>query len=333
MSKGTVFKNGRVYWIQYYAAGRRYRENSETANKEQAQALLRKRLQEIWEGTFFPETRQRKELTLGDLLEFWLTERSSKKSIGDDKRRLGVFVDRFGAQRMLSTITADDIATWRKELGVDLSVATVNRHLATVKAALNLAEERGHKHRNPMRGNRLARENNARNRVCSPEEYVRLRDAANPELRFAIVLANWTGMRLGEIVKLRRDRIDKQQGMLRLTADQTKEVATKTVPLPKEVLDELDALPVRLDGLLVGTTSGNFSHMFGRLCEELQIDDLHFHDLRHTALSRMADAGVDIMTMAAISGHKTLAMLKRYVHRSPQALRDAMAKVEAHAAR
>lgn len=51
------------------------------------------------------------------------------------------------------------------------------------------------------------------------------------------------------------------------------------------------------------------------MLQRLGIEDLHFHDLRHEACSRLFELGtLDIMEIAAISGHKSLAMLKRYTH-------------------
>jgi len=49
-------------------------------------------------------------------------------------------------------------------------------------------------------------------------------------------------------------------------------------------------------------------------------DDLRFHDLRHEALSRLSDAGLNVIELSHISGHRTLGMLKRYTHPSHEAI-------------
>ena len=57
--------------------------------------------------------------------------------------------------------------------------------------------------------------------------------------------------------------------------------------------------------------------------------DLHFHDLRHEAISRLFEMGLDAMTVSEIRGHKTLSQLKRYTHLSKQDLAQKLAKLEA----
>ena len=57
--------------------------------------------------------------------------------------------------------------------------------------------------------------------------------------------------------------------------------------------------------------------------------DLRFHDLRHEALSRLSDAGLNVIELAYISGHKTMGMLRRYTHPSHQAIFDKLDTSEA----
>jgi integrase len=331
VGQGSVFKRGRTWWIEYSVSGMRYRESAKTTRRENAETLLRTRQQQLWEGTFVPGARKSKPLTIGGLRDLWLRERKGKASLSDDKQRLGVFVERFDEHRMVATLTTDEIRDWRDELAEKLEPATVNRYLAVVRSALNLADTSGHQHRDPMAGITFGGEDNARDRLCSPEEYRRLIEAAQGDLGACITVGYWTGMRLGEIVNLTRDRLDLDAGMLRLSASATKEATAKSVPLPADAVSALRSIPSRIDGRVFRCNRDWYSRKFGELAKSLEIKDLHFHDLRHTALTRMADAGVDIMTMAAISGHKTLEMLKRYVHRREVALRAAMDRVEAHA--
>jgi integrase len=64
---------------------------------------------------------------------------------------------------------------------------------------------------------------------------------------------------------------------------------------------------------------------FIKACHKAGIRDFHFHDLRHTAASHMAMAGVDIMAIRQVLGHKTIQMTLRYSHLSPGHLRTAVA--------
>jgi integrase len=65
---------------------------------------------------------------------------------------------------------------------------------------------------------------------------------------------------------------------------------------------------------------------FRRECRELKIEDLHFHDLRHEATSRLFEAGFSIEQVALITGHKDWKMLRRYTHLKPETLHDALAR-------
>jgi integrase len=87
------------------------------------------------------------------------------------------------------------------------------------------------------------------------------------------------------------------------------------------------------EGSLFGVRGASASTAFTRACADLRIDDLHFHDLRHEATSRLFERGdLNMMEIAAITGHKTLAMLKRYTHpRAEEIAAKAAAKAEAAA--
>lgn len=66
----------------------------------------------------------------------------------------------------------------------------------------------------------------------------------------------------------------------------------------------------------------SISAAFTRACKLLEIDDLHFHDLRHEATSRLFEAGLRIEQVALVTGHKDWKMLRRYTHLKPQSLHD-----------
>ena len=98
------------------------------------------------------------------------------------------------------------------------------------------------------------------------------------------------------------------------------EDALHAVPLSSaaiEILRKLKSLPSSIDGRVFHwwKASDSFNKTWRRVCERAGIKDLHFHDLRHEAASRLFEKGVfDSMEVASITGHKTLQMLKRYTH-------------------
>ena len=109
----------------------------------------------------------------------------------------------------------------------------------------------------------------------------------------------------------------------------TKNGESRQVPLTRQAMAVLEALskdeervfPMGMDAL---------RSQFGRLKDyakgqwngvgENLFNDLRFHDLRHEALSRLSDTGLNVIELSCISGHKTMAMLKRYTHPSHEAI-------------
>lgn len=323
-----VYQRGETWWITYNIGGRQYRKSAKTTRKEEAVALRNKILTEIFEGKFFPDKKDG-DLTISGLKDMWLEASHDKKTIDQDERRLDVISAFFGATALVTSLKAEDVDALKRHLKdkTGLKPATVNRYLAVLRSSLRLASRRGNHHRNPMAGVRFYREDNQRDRICSAAEYSKLTNAATPDLRLAIMIAYYTGMRLGEIANLRRDQLDLQNRMMRLRRGDTKESAAKQVPIPNHLLDELRKRAARIDGRILGATSNSLSSQFGDLTRSLGVRDLRFHDLRHTAVTNLRRAGVDIMTIKAITGHKTLKTLERYNQVSSEDLANAIGRL------
>ena len=99
-----------------------------------------------------------------------------------------------------------------------------------------------------------------------------------------------------------------------LLIPETKTNTPRKVPLSAKAMAVLDALPRQIDGRIWGMRPDSITQAFERVCEAAKIEGLPFHDLRHEATSRLFEKGLNPMRVAAITGHKTLQMLKRYTH-------------------
>lgn len=151
-------------------------------------------------------------------------------------------------------------------------------------------------------------------RVSAKELHAILQATGSGELSAVVVLAVETAMRRGELASLRWKHIDLEKRTAHLP--KTKTEVPRDVPLSTAALAALKGLPRRLDGKVFGLQPESMSQAFERACEphRANIADLHFHDLRHEATSRLFEKGLNVMEVAAITGHKTLDMLKRYTH-------------------
>ena len=130
-----------------------------------------------------------------------------------------------------------------------------------------------------------------------------------------IVIALNTGMRQAEIAGLTWPQIDWERNLIYVI--NTKDAHDRTIPMNAVVKDLLLRLwrNREADNPRIFTVSAKkVSLSFARLTERSGIVDFHFHDLRHTFATRLAEAGTDAFTLAALLGHRTLSMTARYTH-------------------
>ena len=99
----------------------------------------------------------------------------------------------------------------------------------------------------------------------------------------------------------------------------------RAVPLNSEAVAVLEALPRSINGVVFPVERMTLYHAFAAACKRAKLDNFTWHDLRHEALSRLAERGdFSVLELAAVSGHKTLQMLKRYTHLQATKLAEKM---------
>jgi len=123
-------------------------------------------------------------------------------------------------------------------------------------------------------------------------------------------------MRQGELLNLDWKDIDKKRRLaLLLDPEKIKTEEPRAVPLTSRALAVLESIPRSTTGKVFPVERLTLYHAFVAACKRAGIKDYTWHDLRHEALSRLAERGdLSVLELAAISGHKTLQMLKRYTH-------------------
>ncbi len=168
-----------------------------------------------------------------------------------------------------------------------------------------------------------------RNRRLKSSEEQRLLRAcdkhSNPMLGWIVRLALETGMRQGEIETLTHGQVNLKRRIIKLT--ETKNGSARTVPLTKGAADVLkvamdNPLQPKDTSLIFFGEPGRdgrrrpytFKPAWFNALHAAKVKGLRFHDLRHEAVSRLVEAGLNDQEVAAISGHKSMQMLKRYTH-------------------
>lgn len=131
-------------------------------------------------------------------------------------------------------------------------------------------------------------------------------------LKNIIILATETAMRRGEITGLTYEDIDLKTRLVYLR--DTKNGEPREVPLSKRAVAALKAMPRTSKTSIVDRNADVVTTDFKNACKACGIENFRFHDLRHEATTRLFEKGFKEMEVAAITGHKTLNMLKRYTH-------------------
>lgn len=179
---------------------------------------------------------------------------------------------------------------------------------------------------NPARRIKREREAPGRVRFLSDDERSQLlegcRNSRSPHLYLLVVLALSTGMRRGEIKRLKWEQVDLNKGVIILHHTKNKE--RRRVPIRGLALTLLreHARVRRIDSdyVFAGDKTAvrgepfSLDNFWYRALKEADLKDFRFHDLRHSTASYLAMDGASLLEIAEALGHKTLQMVKRYSH-------------------
>jgi integrase len=235
-------------------------------------------------------------------------------------------------QKLLQDISVKDVEEFRKVRGADRSQSTVNLDHSILKHMLKHAMKRDYLTRNVATLVASPKPKNARDRVLTPEEWDRLYKVAPEWYRPVLTMGYHTGMRLEEILGLLWEWVNLDKKRIYLPGSITKNGQDREVPMFPDVFKLLRALKhqggvTRMKGLVFLKDGHRITHSYRTMqavCEDAKIENFVFHDLRHCAVTNLADAGVDIETIMKIVGHSTVDMFLRYRKVKPEKLDAAM---------
>ncbi|CAM2978458.1 tyrosine-type recombinase/integrase [Burkholderia ubonensis] len=260
--------------------------------------------------------------TLEDITNFYIADVCPTQRSGADAIiRLRATCRNTLAKLSMAALTPKADAAYRDERLKKVKPTTVTRELALLSAIINHARrERDINIANPIALIRKPTAPQSRDRVLTAEEAVRLLaelvpvDRINVWLLPATILSLETGMRRGELVELHWSNVNLEAQTAHLP--RTKNGTARTVPLSKKAVATLAALPQSIDGRVIPVKGLTLHAALRKACIRAKINNLHGHDLRHTAITRMAQKLPNVIELAAVSGQRSLAMLKRYYHPS-----------------
>ena len=295
---------------------------------------------EMVRGVYIQRSQSEK-LILEKALERYLKEISPTKAIttqDSDITRSKPLISALG-KYSLAAISTDLVASYRDQRlatisektrnpisasSVRLELALLSHLFTTAIREWNLGLTY-----NPVLNIRKPAPAPGRNRRLTQDEEERMLNAvdrhSNPMFGWIVKTALFTAMRAGEITSLRRGQIDLKKRIIHLP--KTKNGEARNVPLTLRATDVIrQALenPVKsidTDLIFYGEPGKDgkrrpyvWEKTWNALVKREGLIDLHFHDLRHEAVSRFVEAGLSDQKVSAISGHKSMQMLKRYTH-------------------
>jgi len=255
------------------------------------------------------------------------------------------------ASKRLDQIQAAEFAKLRDRWLKDLAPATVQRRLSILTHLYTIAiREWGYSITNPLLQIAKPKISNQRTRTISWEELETiLTRAPNDAIRNIAALAWHTGARLGELVSLTWENVNLQAHTIFF--ELTKNGDSREVPLPPAAVALLESLQPKTKPQPTApvflTSSMSMSKAWANAvkkarkayedtCAEQGFEPdsewligARFHDLRHSAITRLASHGLSTLELQAISGHKSMQMLSRYSHIKARTLAQKLARLEA----
>lgn len=267
-------------------------------------------------------------------------EEISGKGVDRKKCQLSLHLKPFFKDRGLAKITTFDVERYkrhRREEGA--SPATCNRELAVLSHLFSMGVEWGWLTHRPAKINRF-KEDNGRIVYLTVEQCGRILEAAkgdvSPHIYLYSMIALATSMRMSEILSIRRENVDVVKR--RIYIPQAKAGAREqpmTAELAAYLQTHLEKLPRGTEWLFpsIGSKTGHLAtirkaHRRVVKAAGLDPDVVVRHTFRHTAVTHLVQAGVDLPTVQKISGHKTLSMVARYAHANGAHIDAAMDKLE-----
>ena len=334
------YQRGNSWHCTFYTPAGRQRRGLGTKNKRQAERRARELVEliynEDWEA--LDKLDWKPKPTAGTVATFVGQEFLPKYCTWNERTRKGeegrlrIVCERFGSLP-LQGVTASAIKSWlarREKEG--LSVASQNRYLAVLKSIYKAAVTYGYCRTNPAAAVTTKREEVRPRDVLDDNEFDRLLEELPGYARRIVLAAAETGMRSGEIKRLKWADVDLEVGELRV-AQTKKNKEFRVVPLTsrvKSLLDEMKSETTPHPTKLVFDDVDIKKSLAAALKRAGIEKHITLHSFRHQFATRALEAGVSSFHLQAIGGWKSPAMLQRYGTVHNKALHEQMAKLDIH---
>lgn len=339
--------------ITYFDGGKRKQQCQKALNKSDAKERIKQMYREL--DDHGEETLNAARMTFAQLADYYKKKYLIVPQYVDGRKIEGLrsldsvisrwttIKDYFGKKR-LRAITHGDIMKFRADRlktptirNKPRSITSVNRELEVLRKMLNVAEREGWIIKNPFkRGDVLISKSDERKRerVLTKEEEEKLLAACNgrrEHIKPIVICAIDTGMRRGEILKLKWVDIDLDNRLIAIQAFNTKTMKERQIAMTERLASELQTIyeaSTKEDDALVFGITDNVKKAFDSARRIAGLPDVRFHDLRHTHATRLVAAHIPLSEVGRVLGHTQANTTYRYVNANVETARRAAAVLD-----
>jgi integrase len=317
-----------VYWYEFTLNGVRFRKSTGSSNRTAALRVEAEKKHELWAlGVGFTRAPIAFATAMNEFLSWSKSQNkpATRKRYKVSSKPLIAFF----RSKKLQDIRRADIEAFKLHRMQQCSNAGTNRDLACLRVMLSWAMGQGYIQANLFKGVKMLPEGPGNMRIVSHEEERMYLSDADPLTRDIATLIVETGMRPNEVYRMRSENVHLEERFVFIPEGKTK-TARRNVPLSEKAAEVIarrlkagHLFPHRVDPAKPMV----YSHGHEQVCKRLGFT-FRLYDFRHTFGSRMAMAGVDLMTLRELMGHASITTTQRYCHPTPEHKREAVEKLK-----
>jgi integrase len=314
----SIYKRGENWYIDFTFKGQRVRESIGPSRKG-AEKVISKKKAEIAENKYLDVRKDPDPIKFHDFAKEYLqwSKTNKKESTYCGDLIMMRHLDNEFEEKMIQEINLWDIEKWKAKRKEKVKPAPVNRELALAKSLFSKAVEWGKIKESPAKKVKFLKLKGSDRRVkfLMADEVQKLISNCSNKIRPVVIIALNTGMRRSELLDLKWDQVNFEQGILTLL--DTKNNDRRDIPMNETVKNTLRAMERRGPYIFDGITPQIIKYGFSDARIKAGRPDLRFHDLRHCFASGLVMEGVDLNTTRELLGHRDLKMTLRYAHLAP----------------
>lgn len=297
-----LHKRGNIYHVKFKAGGVTYQRSTQTSSLREAEKFERDYRAEVARELRALRSGKTVERTFGEALDKWQKE-GAPESMESHANNAGLYLDNIPLRALVPA--AHQMKADMLKRG--LSPQTINRRLAVVRRVLNVAYKEWDWLTEPLGTKiKLLSEKGLSREIYLSEGEVKtlMKHMDNMEARKVMLLAAYTGLRQGELLRLQPANWSKPYIYL---DSKTKGGKPRTVPVIKELHKSM-TLPFKITYDQLRRQWENARDAIGR-------PEIRFHDLRHTFASWLAkDPSIPLTMLRDLLGHSNLSVTSKYSH-------------------